>query len=334
MSKSITYIIVALVLLLVSGSHVLAYNMPVDSTPPIDSSRVFDSLEIQNDSILNSRQIILMIGHINFDHYPDTVIGKQWQQYSYMPTVIRWGRKNDTLPEEIDSAHYVPDSLKVPESAIIYPAWQGMRGNITFDHINVDSLQDLLFAIRGHSLDTPNPVSYKRMILLFGQDYLDTMSVIDISSIDSFQFQPFIAINIQPGKELLSPAHRDVSKGVSYYFPRMSLNVRDTNSNDTSGGSSGRAPSGVRENSHTIRIYPNPAAYFTNVEAIKLPLGDYIVEIINSAGMSFNRQEVHVESNGELLQRLDLAKVSTGYYLIKVQSNRKLYGVYQILIIH
>lgn len=320
-----------MLLLLVSGDSIRAYTVLPDSVPPVDSGHVVDSLRIIADSINFTKEIVLTITHINFDRYQDTIIGRQWQPLVYMPVSIRWGRKNDTLPETIDSAHYVPDSLKVRESLFHYPAWRNMRGNITYDHVNMDTVQDIVFAISGFSCDTCAPVSYKRMVLLFGQDYLDTMSVIDLSVIDSFQFHPFIAINLQPGKELISPEHRDVSRNTSYVFPRISMNVRDTSA-DTSGMA--RAPLGVEEGKYMLRVYPNPAVYFTTVEAVTLPSGSYVVEIVNSAGQSFHRQEVDVEQSGELLRRLDLSAIPTGYYLIKVHTGRKLYGVYQILIIH
>lgn len=339
MKTLLAFLLITIVVFLFSGSSCYSFynSMPLDSLSGADSLRISDSLERVNDSIILNRQIVIYIGKLNFDTYPDTVIGKRWQQFMYMPTVIRWGIKNDTLPPEIDSAHYVPDSLKVFESEIKYPVWKDIRGNITFDNINKDSVQDLLFAISGISYDTVNPVSYKRIIAVFGQDYLDTMHVIDISTIDSFQIHPFIALNLQPGNQLISPDRRDVSKGTSYILPRINLPVRDTTSTDSTtinNGGSGELISGVEENNYRLRVYPNPAAYFITIEALKLLEGIYFVEITNSAGHLVNKQKVEVQSNGELLQKLDLRSIATGYYMIKLHTNQSLLGVYQILVIH
>lgn len=340
MKTIITAIIITMVLFLFSGSIAYSYSysfcVPPDSLTASDSLRIADSILRLGDSLVLNQQTILYIGKLNFDRFPDTLIGKQWQPFSFMPRAIRWGKKNDTLTTEIDTAHYVPDSLKVTESEFSYPVWKDMRGSITIDNINRDTVEDLLFVLSGISFDTVNPPHYKRMLAVFGQDYLDTMSVIDLSGIDSFQFHPFIALNLQPGQQLISPGHRDVSKGTSYIFPRINLPVRDSNESDSSSmnGNPGSIVASVSEKNFPLRVFPNPAAYFITVEGLKLPEGTYYVEITNSAGILVNKQEVQVTNNGELLKRLDLHFISTGYYLLKVHTGQKLLGVYQILIIH
>lgn len=335
--KSILFVTIFTVVLFLfssSTSYSYSYLAPPDSVSAEDSIRISDSIQILYDSIIINRPIVIYIGNLNFDRYPDTVLGKQWQQFSYMPTVIRWGQKHDTITVAIDSFHYVPDSLKVPQSEIKYPVWGNMKGNISFEKINKDTIMDMMLAFTGVSLDTV-PQKYKRILAVFGQDYLDTMHIIDISGIDSFQVHPFIALNLLPGQQLISPGQRDISKGTSYILPRLNFPVRDTSGDSTAMHSTpGSLVSGVAEKSHSFRVYPNPAAYFITVEAVTLPQGTYFIEINNSAGLLVSKQEVQVPSNGELLRRLDLRSIATGYYLLKIRTNEKMLGAYQILVIH
>jgi len=293
------------------------------------------------DTVAHPAESVLFIGHLNFDCYSDTVTGWGDERRRFLPRAIHWGQprvalrynpqtdRYDTLIA--DSACGMPSDRRLRTTALHYPAWEGVGGSIAFQRMNADTLTDLLFYLWGTVGDSDERRDTLRPLLIFGQQGLDTLPVLDLAAIESFQVAPFFAMELRLGTELIEPAMRDISGRISYVLAPVFIDIedrdRDTTATPGSGPSDSSGVPPVR-----LVVYPNPTGVSTQVQVDSIPPGEYRIEVVGVNGLVYLRRDVEVSMTGVLFQTLDLHALPVGYYIVRLYSGTTLYGVYPIII--
>lgn len=277
---------------------------------------IIDSTEIY--------KVIIKVDYINDDAVKDTIISTADSTRIFKPRYLVWGK--DTVDNGI------PDSLKVDYTTLDYPnsSYQKLKITSNFERINPDTLLDLIIIYRGVIPDSVNgDRDTACAIVIFGKRGLDTIHTITIADIDTFQIEPFVAMHMRKDHELKDPLIWDFS-----YLPIYIVNEIDLDVNDTSHIPPPITPTGaISETGPGVRLYPNPAIYYTNMEINGIKPGEYLVQIFNIGANVIHEQELIVETQGDLIKRIDLAGLSTGSYIFRLSKNRIVIGVYRIVIV-
>lgn len=290
------------------------------------------SIGVEGDSAVGGvdtsfhRSAILAIKHLNFDCFPDTVRGFMNRDYQFLPLSISWGRRDSLrdAPCNSDSGANSGSAHRVARTIIDYPHWRTIAGSVTIQRFNTDTLSDFLIYLWGTVRSGETVIDTARAVTIFGQQGLDTLDVIHLDSIDSFQSEPFFAMEMRVGEQFIEPAIRDISGQVSYILPMIQTKVQSDNP---------KRPTIIPTNDgYTVRIYPNPTLQSAQVEASTLPEGEYKVVVVAVNGQVALDQEVTVGTSGELLRTLDLHSLSSGYYIVRIYSQQKILGAYPIVI--
>ncbi len=278
---------------------------------------------LANSSSLQSQQydstmkysVIMFIGHINNDAVKDTIIGVANYNRRFTPRFIVWGHD--------ESNTGIPDSLKVPYSNLIYPEWEAFQVKCSVKNFNADSLNDLIFFMWGK---TPQDTTLKdtaKAVILFGQSGLDTLSCIDITLINDYLTTPYVGMSLTMGVNFVNPQITDFSYTTTYKLNKSFDMPEIPHKNIVE-----EAP-----DVH-IRLYPNPAVYYTNLELNNIKPGDYIFQIINSTGVQLDEFKIQVEKTNTVSNIIDLQKYASGVYYIRITTGTKLLGTFPIIVIH
>ncbi len=268
------------------------------------------SLWSQADS--SRRELVLFIGALNADGYPDTVRGVKTPS-GYLPCRILWGRP---------AAH----PAGAPQTRIFYNGSPSAEGAVSFQKVNADTLADMVIHVRSTFTDQGIACESLRSVAIFGQQALDALPVIDIGDIGRLQAEPFVAMELVRGAELAEPATRDLSGTTSYLLEPVDLVIEAQDStaeqpvlrpgslplagiSDASGGS-GSAVS--------LRIHPNPAEAAVMIEADGLRDGLYRLMLVSLDGSLLHRQDFARPRHGRLAWPLDLRRFPAGYYLVRL----------------
>lgn len=267
--------------------------------------------------------LILAIASLNFDCYPDTVLGLADEQFHYLPTEIHWG----AAPERADSAcaSETPKKKRERVTTIRYPNWKRITGSVSFERMNADTLTDIVLYLWGDAGNDDNgraraPHDSLRALVLFGQMALDSVKQINLASIAPFQSEPYFAMELRPGADLRDEKKRDLSGTPSYEVKRVTLDVRGKK-DTTDRGPAAPPLAGIarEETSADVHIYPNPSAAETRIEADRLSPGAYTIELVAVNGTVALRQEVVVSESRGLLRSLDVRGLASGYYLLRLR---------------
>src|ERR1700754_3470673 len=115
--------------------------------------------------------VVLFVGHLNTDCYPDTVRGHATDARTYLPDVIVWGKPNPLRPQVCDK-----DSTRgghpqrahiAPLTSIIYPVWPELHGSVAFEQYNTnDNITDVILYLWGKSPITGKDTA--RALVLYG----------------------------------------------------------------------------------------------------------------------------------------------------------------------
>lgn len=268
---------------------------------------------------------ILKVDHFNDDETKDTLIAIAGEYRNFKPRFIIWG--NDTTSSDI------PDSLKVRETEINYPYWEELKVMSNIFNINSqqDTLMDIIIVYWGKISDgvggNKDTVTSQ---CIFGQHGLDTISIITLNEIDTFQYDPFMAMDMRMNHEYRNGKIRNLNHVTSYEVKRINIDTEDT---------SGTPPekiafyNNMQKNIPEIRIYPNPAVYYTNLEMNKAMPGNYEIVITSLEGNIVLQQMLKVETSSELIERLDLEYIQSGFYILKITSERQHIGTFQLIIV-
>jgi hypothetical protein len=195
--------------------------------------------------------------------------------------------------------------------------------------MNDDSLDDMTLYVRGtvgallHREDT------LRALLVFAQEGLDTLPVLDIAAVDGFQVAPFFAMELRKGSELVEPDLRDLSGITSYVIQPVALDLGNHHQDTAAHGSPGDS---IPAQPIRLRVYPNPTGGAAQVEVDSIPPGDYSVDVVAVNGHVYLHQEVSVSIAETLFQTLDLYTLPTGFYVVRISDGGALFGLYPIII--
>lgn len=256
----------------------------------------------------------LYVGHFNHDAVKDTIIGVADMSRKYVPAFIVWGYDpND---------NQIPDSLKVAYTQIQFPLWTDITIKTSIDKMNGDTICDFMFFMWGKQLVDTTMVDVAKAVVVFGTLGLNTQPVMDISLLDTIITQPYVGMSLLMGRHFIEPAYRDFSGVVSYKFnKRFEEEVPIKNYID-------------EPQNHEVKLYPNPAVYYTNLELNNIKPGSYSFQIISSTGNLLDNIDIKVEKTNSLSNIIDLAHYSSGVYYIRIVSATKLLGTYPVVVVH
>jgi hypothetical protein len=196
--------------------------------------------------------------------------------------------------------------------------------------MNNDSLDDMIIYIWGVTGDPDRAHDSTRALLVFGQEGLDTLDVLDVGGLEGFQVSPFIAMEMRRGTELAEPAIRDLSRVISYRLTPVPLDLARFRE-DGGTVSVGQLPSEIMP-ALRVRIYPNPTNAAAQLAAESIPAGVYQVDIVSANGLVVRQQAVSVSGSGKLFETLDLRSVASGYYIVRLHDRGRMLGVYPVII--
>ncbi|MBS1913723.1 MAG: hypothetical protein JST22_17175 [Bacteroidetes bacterium] len=304
----------ALLVLLLAGvlAPRAAAQTPGNDVPPADS--------------VHAGMMVLYTGNLNFDCHPDTVWGARDGSFHLLPRVIVWGRPaagagSDTVDPCLDP---IPDSLKRSFTRITYPEWEGLTGSAAFTRFNGDTLTDIFLTLMGRTGVGDQAHDTTRMVLLFGQHGLDTLSTLDIASVGVFQYTPFVAMQMRPEIEVVDPASRDLSGRTSWELMPVDLVIQAPDSSRTVKRGGAPAP--------MVRVVPNPASTTADLAATRLETGRYQVQVVGVNGAVAARFDADIAAGQSLLRTLDVSRLASGYYVLRIVRNGSIVGRYPVVV--
>ncbi len=265
---------------------------------------------------------IIYIGNLNYDSIADTLRGYRDSTYQLTPDRICWGQIDSS---RINSHKKAPAPL---ETTIEYPNWRKIAMSVAVQDVNADTVTDIIFYFWGDAGDVNHKKDTLRSLVVFGQSGLQKTKKINLATINNgFQERPFFAMDLRLGSGLKQKGRRDPSGRSSYILEKISHTVKQ-------GDTSHHSAPNVLSVEPTVSIYPNPAAYATNVEVKKLQPGDYRVELVAVNGMRYRDQEINVGTSGEFLQMLQLSDVPGKDYVVQVFTSNTVVGSYPVVVVH
>lgn len=304
----------------------------------------YPTLFAQNDSSRYDpflETAVLHIGYVNTDCVQDTVYGLLDQKLRWTPRFICWGVLYDSagLPvcdvSRRDSS--IARSRQVDTTYFVFPNWRNLSCAFSIERHNAnDTLDDLVFWLRGvDSLPRRGLVDTGAAVLVFGQSALETHATLDLSGVGDFRSQPFYAMQLGKSRELINPKKREsLSRGKSWELVRVDKDVLKKEREDTTESPAPQFVSSVEtEAGYTARVFPNPAFYTTSVEVKPLPAGTYTVTVIAVNGEEVYRAEETLLSEGEVFQTIDLARLASGHYVLRITTPDRLIGSYPVIVV-
>lgn len=269
-----------------------------------------------------TRELILHIGHFNFDSHLDTIIGGGGLEQGYYPKFIRWG---ESAGNDIDTTG-AKRMKSGKQTALTYPGWDNFRASVACEQFNGDTLADIILYMFGRIRIEHQWRDTMRVLAIFGQSGLDTNRVLKISDVGEIQNSPFIALDLKIDVDLTDRKKRDISGVASFVLERSSKAIEEERQRD--GPLQPMAPSA------SVRLFPNPSATTTNIEARRVPAGEYDVDVIGTNGQVHTHQQCMVDESGQLLRSLDLNDLPSGYYFVRLRSGNRIVGDYPIVVAH
>ena len=312
----------------------------------------FGTARAQNEARLHdpaAQAAIMHVGFINPDCVRDTVYGLLDPELRWIPRFICFGNTVDAEGNALCESEERSDAdnasrnerLRRNDTAfLVYPGWQDFSCVLSVQRYNAnDTLDDLIFWMRGaDSVPQRGRVDTARSLVLFGQAGLETHRQVDLGSVGAFRSEPFYAMELTKGRELINPKKRDMTRRASRELVRVDRQVlegeeevRDTGNVPAPQITS--AVAGDADAAFSARVYPNPAVYTANIEIAPLPPGTYTVNVVAVNGEEVWRGEVVLTQTGQVFQRIDLGGLAAGYYVLRVGSAEKAVGAYPIIVV-
>ena len=262
----------------------------------------------QNDSVGLKKKVILWVGNFNSDFIPDTIVGIRFPNDNLMPKWINWGKiTNDTTSKTTE---------------IIYPDWKKLKGTYNIYKLDQDNLMDLIISCRGDSSSDTSVVQRAKMqVAIFAQDYIDTLKSIRLASIKNFKQFP-LALEIK-NDEIYKNVQISKTNGAATCMVNkifIPTSYRKGESQTTN------------ELKPDVKVYPNPAVQFTNLELNNMSPGKYFYEISNSIGLLLEKKELNLTSSLKIMEEINFSNFASGSYFIKLSNTEKIIGVYPFVI--
>lgn len=256
---------------------------------------------------------VMQIFKFDNDCLPDTLIGRKihnGHKTRVIPLSIRWGwgECNDNIP-----------STGYRETLLKFPAWNSLSVMTFHDKMNNDAVDDLVLRVRGKvrlNVDTA------RFVVIFGQQGLKQLPILDLSLIDTNANMPLIVRELQKGKQLVEPQKHDMSGGNLWKIQRFDIAIENY------------GDSYLKSGGNIFSVSPNPATLFTDIQSLEsMPAGMYDVEVYGSNAQRVIKQSITLQQNGDLRTRLDLHSLFSGYYTIRVYSGSRKIAEFLFIII-
>jgi hypothetical protein len=323
----------------------------------VASMRAQENNHRQNDSLITR---VLFVGTLNFDCYRDTVVGWADDDHRMLPRAIHWGAAPAHADSAADSAcaSPTPARARVRVTEIRYPEWNRVTATASFMRMNDDTLADIVLILRGkpndtwrahRNLDGVMRSDSLRMLLIPGQQALDSIRTLNLASIGSFQSEPYFALELSEGTDVVDPAVRDASGAKSYEVKPVQLDVHKKKEKDSThqqgpgpqnnpgspnnpGPQTAGAYATGADGPVLVRLFPNPASTDASVSARPLSPGSYTIEIIATNGQTAATQQIDVTTSRDLLSTFDVSRLASGYYLVRLSSRDHIIGSYPIIV--
>ena len=241
--------------------------------------------------------------HFNFDKYKDTLLVEK-SNGCYLLRAIVWGK--DTSDK---NSKY---------TTIEYPNWENLTEDYLIVKSNKDSLSDLVIMITGDkkiknkTSDTPDSI-YKKMyknVLLFGQNQLTSLKKIKIKSIDSIQYTPFVAIDLDKLNGFKNFGKRDNSLNISCTLQKFNI---DVNAFATASKEASESSQTTLQTETIIDIFPNPTDYEISFRS---NTGIKSIEIANNLGQIVYKEQFSSKDIENDFQ-VNCSNFANGLYIIK-----------------
>ena len=275
--------------------------------------------------------VVLFVGHLNTDCYPDTVRGQANGPRTYLPDKIYWGVPDSTnpMPCDADSTRggHPPGAHLFPLTPLVYPSWPELRGSVAFEQYNTnDEITDVILYLWGKSPLTGQDTSHS--LVIYGQLALDTLPVLMVNTITTgTQTTPFFAMGLRIGTEFIEPDFRDMGGRISYELPRVNFSTAGEPPHIPQ-------PPGVQTGeSATVAAYPNPAELWTRLESSPLSEGEYTITVMGVNGRIYHTQQVRVAGGGQIDRELDLGGLVSGYYIVRLYREGTFISSHPIVIV-
>lgn len=272
-----------------------------------------------------TRRVILHIGHFNSDCYPDTVLGRQ-VGVQFLPVRLLWGQYDSASSNSCSGTGSRSDRRRsLDETTFEYPDWSNLSGAVSFQRLNMDTLDDMMITLWGTYGAGTAARDTGTMFVIFGQKKLARTSTITLGNLQSSRATPVRAKRLELESDLTDGRVRDLSGVRSYILHKSDFDQDDTTSQGL------EALSSVAD--AWVRVYPNPAVYSTVLEARRVPAGEYRVVVAGASGQSEIERSVLVDQSGELFRSLDLAALPSGYYVVQIYRKSVLFASYPIVLV-
>ncbi len=270
---------------------------------------------------------ILGIGHYNDDLVQDTIIGASSSNFKHKPRFIYWGN---------DSTSSIPDSLKVSYTEIVYHTdWYNLIVATNLDYMNNDTIMDIGLFMGGNVVDTNITVGDSlrarvKKVLIFGQSGLDTIPFINVFDIDTFQVEPFTAMQMRFGHELINPNYRELNNSISYEFKTIDLDLTDPN---ITAPPLIRSNIELKENEYELNFFPNPVREIANIEIKGFPLGNYKLRIYDELASVVLEKSIRITSRAFFKDKYNISKLPSGAYYLFIEGESRKIGPVKFIII-
>jgi Secretion system C-terminal sorting domain len=272
---------------------------------------------------------VLFTGHLNFDCHNDTVVGIADEDHHYLPSAIHWGQGGAGADSACASA--TPKHMRARVTEFRYPRWKHITGSVSFVQMNEDTLADMVLLLWGRYEHGNTRRDSSRALLVPGQQGIDSIRTVNLESIGRFQSEPYFALELVEGTDIINPSVREFSGLKSFELKSMELDVRQRR--DSLGPQVPIPVAGVAvETPVTVRLFPNPASNSTSVVAGSIAPGIYTIEVISANGQPALRREIEVASSRDLLSTIDVSDLASGYYVVRLSSREKFLGSYPIIV--
>ncbi|MBK9247188.1 MAG: T9SS type A sorting domain-containing protein [Ignavibacteria bacterium] len=251
---------------------------------------------------------ISFIGHLNTDAYPDTLIAKHEGNNVHLPHLIRWGQLSKNLGRRT--------------TVYIYPSnWKEFQGSFFVDHINIDTIADIVFILRGKLQVNESLQDTSLFLTILGGEPIVKDTVL---SIDKLQFSEATLsqnVEMKKGIMLIDEANRTFSGGKSYKIAKINtakLEIKNTDNRIMD------QPT-LSASTPKVTIYPNPGQATITAQFTGIAVGEYSLDLMDVVGIDIHKYPFEVTAKGANTYslQLDVTLFPTGVYVLRLFNNSK-----------
>lgn len=269
-------------------------------------------------------KVILYVGKVDNDCIPDTIIGEKRSRTVTTIQSIRWGigKCNEPTEPKKHPPHYYPVTL------FNYPDWQLKQSSSFFTNLNNDSLIDIGITIKGTINNDTSSKDTTALLLIFGQSKLKEQPFIIINDIHD-NMRQFKAKKWKKGTDLTDAKVRDNSGRTSYKLPHYDTDYSKDDKEDKTFTLNAQE---IQYSDLSMTLYPNPAAHFVQIELKEVLPGNYQVDFYTTNAELIASKEFYCGSKEDIIQNIDVDKISSGMYVARLYHNGLLVSSYPFIV--